>query len=157
VATGLTVSSATATTSGTDFDVTGIPSTAKRITILTRGVSFSNTSVPIIQIGNGSIQTTGYTAVGIGYGSGGVGGADFTTGFPAQDTGNAAFDHDIVWVLYKENGNNWTYVAKSRRGSAAGGTGNGKKTLTGTLDRFRLTSNTGGTFDGGEFSYIVES
>ena len=57
---GITTGTAVATTSGTAVDFTGIPATTKRITVMFNGVSTSGTSDILIQIGNGSIVSTGY-------------------------------------------------------------------------------------------------
>lgn len=48
------------TTSGTSIDFTGIPSGARRITILLNGVGTNGTSYVQMQVGSGSIATTGY-------------------------------------------------------------------------------------------------
>ena len=40
---------------------TGIPSWVKRITVMFNGFSTSGTNFPLIQLGSGSVQTTGYS------------------------------------------------------------------------------------------------
>ena len=57
----LTSGTAQASTSGTAIDFTGIPSWAKRITVMFNGVSTNGTSNPQIQLGSGSPTTSGYT------------------------------------------------------------------------------------------------
>ena len=51
---------AVASTSGTSIDFTGIPSWVKRVTVMFSGVSTNGASLPQIQIGAGSVQTSGY-------------------------------------------------------------------------------------------------
>jgi len=51
---------AVASTSGTSITFTGIPSWAKRITVMFNDVSTSGTSYILIQIGSGSTTNTGY-------------------------------------------------------------------------------------------------
>lgn len=56
----LTQGTSQASTSGTAIDFTGIPSWVKRITVMFSGVSTNGTSVPQIQVGAGSVTTSGY-------------------------------------------------------------------------------------------------
>jgi hypothetical protein len=68
-----TITSGTAVSaSGTSVDFTGIPSTAKRITVMFSGVSTNGTSIIQVQLGDsGGVETTGYVG---GYASNGVSG-----------------------------------------------------------------------------------
>ena len=58
----ITSGTAVASTSGTSIDFTGIPSWAKRITVMFNGVSTNGTSQQLIQIGSGSVNATGYSS-----------------------------------------------------------------------------------------------
>lgn len=59
----LTSGTAQATTSGTQFDFTGIPSSVKSIRVMLSGVSLSGSDNVLIQIGDaGGIETTGYNS-----------------------------------------------------------------------------------------------
>ena len=49
-------------TSGTAIDFTGIPSWVKRITVMFNGVSTNGTSNLLLQIGAGSVTTSGYNS-----------------------------------------------------------------------------------------------
>jgi len=62
VARPLTLGTAVNTTSGTSIDLTSIPSWVKRITVMLNGVSTNGASIPQIQLGAGSVDTTGYNA-----------------------------------------------------------------------------------------------
>jgi len=53
---------AVASTSGTSIDFTSIPSGVKRITVMFNGVSTSGTSNTQVQIGSGSVETSGYSS-----------------------------------------------------------------------------------------------
>jgi hypothetical protein len=53
-----------ATTSGTSIDITGIPSWAKRISIILSGVSINASGILLVQLGSGSIANTGYSSGG---------------------------------------------------------------------------------------------
>lgn len=57
---GLTSGTAVATTSGTSIDFTGIPSWAKKITVMFSAVSTNGTSPIQVQIGAGSVSNSGY-------------------------------------------------------------------------------------------------
>ena len=48
------------TTSGTSIDFTGIPSWVKVITLILNGVSMNGVGNFLVQIGSGSIETSGY-------------------------------------------------------------------------------------------------
>ena len=53
---------AQASTSGTSIDFTGIPSWAKKITVMFNGVSTSGASFPQIQLGSSTFTVSGYTS-----------------------------------------------------------------------------------------------
>ena len=59
---GLKLMTAQNSTSGTSIDFVGIPFWAKRITVMFNGVSTNGTSNLLVQLGSGSIQTTGYAS-----------------------------------------------------------------------------------------------
>ena len=65
----LTSGAAVASTSGTSIDFTGIPSWAKRINVLLKGVSLSGSSGILVQIGSGSVTTSGYLSTATRNGS----------------------------------------------------------------------------------------
>ena len=146
-------------TSGTSIDFTGIPSWAKRITIMYNGVSTSGSAALIVQIGSGSVVTTGYSGTGTGY-SGTSSGAStaFTAGFGTEDLGNAAFLRYGHSVLTNISGNTWIFSSViSTAGSAASRWGAGTLTLSGALDRVRITSTNGtDTFDAGTINIMYE-
>ena len=77
---------AVATTSGTAIDFTGIPAGVKRITVMFNGVSTNGTSNYLLQLGSGSVQTTGYSSYVI---AAGVGVTGITSEFPIG-SGSAA-------------------------------------------------------------------
>jgi hypothetical protein len=63
---GSVVSSASSlSASGTSIDFTSIPSWVKRITVMFSGLSTNGTSTRQVQLGAGSIQTTGYNSVSL--------------------------------------------------------------------------------------------
>lgn len=147
-------------TSGTFIDFTGIPSWARRITVMFNGVSTSGTSMPEVRLGtSGGIEATGYSA-GAGFG-GAVGQfSTSTTGFLLMSSASvtAANLYSGSLTLTNLSGNVW--VAQTGgvvTSSAAQVSGGGGKTLAGVLDRIRITMANGtDTFDAGSINIMWE-
>jgi hypothetical protein len=152
----LTLATAQNTTSGTSIDFTGIPSWAKRITIMLNGVSTNGTSSLYIRIGDsGGIEATGYThAYGLVQNIS-ASNANSSVGFEFIN-GNSANTYSGVSYLTKLDGNTWAYSSSVViSGSFQGGAGT--KTLSDTLDRIRLTTGNGtDTFDAGSVNIMYE-
>jgi hypothetical protein len=146
----LTLATAQATTSGTSIDFTGIPSWAKRITLMLNGVSTGGTSAVQIQLGAGSVTTSGYAGVAFFT----SGSNNIATGIPLGASASLAANTRFGAVVFNNvSGNVW-----SASGNAsvvvccAGGI-----TLSGTLDRIRLTTVNGtDTFDAGSVNIMYE-
>jgi hypothetical protein len=156
----LTLETSKASTSGTSVDFTGIPSWAKRITVMFDGVSTNASSRVLVQIGSGSVTTSGYWSVGY------IAGAIFNTtqGFVTAYTNAAAY---ALWgTVDIVNISSNTYLATSIVGldfAGVGGgnanitTGAGRVTLGGALDRVRITTVNGtDTFDAGSVNIMYE-
>ena len=158
---GSTVSSGTAqaSTSGTAINFTDIPSWVKRITVIMNGVSTSGTSAFLIQIGSGSVTTTGYLSSGAGFSTGGFPSVTaVTTGFNLVDGLAAARAYTFVATLVLQTGNAWCLVSNghaqtfSQTANSAGSI-----TLSGVLDRVRITTVNGtDTFDAGTINILYE-
>ena len=167
-ASGVTIPSLTATTvtgtitqgtavtaSGTSIDFTGIPSWAKRITVMFSGVSLSGTDAISVQIGDsGGIETTGYAGYTFDSGSNV---ASFTTGFwlspPVGSTTAASTSSGNVFIS-NISGNTWVY--SSTVGSNFIGWGAGTKTLSDVLTQIRVTRTGTNTFDAGTINIQYE-
>jgi hypothetical protein len=144
------------TASGASVDFTDIPSWAKRITVIINGISPSTGVIPQVQLGSGSLQTTGYVA-GAGYYLGGpaTGSASSTTGFPIRAAGGAADIHYGIMTLVLLGSNTWVsswigYMSNNTTQE----TGAGSVTLSGTLDRLSLVVSS--TFDAGSVNILYE-
>lgn len=154
----LSSGTAVASTSGTAIDFTSIPSTAKRITVMFSGVSTSGTSFYQIQIGSGSVVTTGYVSGLIGLQSAGPGGTNASSGFVFNST-TAATDSVSGSVILTTLGSNvWVQTGIVLGTSAPRMTYSaGNLTLSGTLDRVRITTVNGtDTFDAGAVNILWE-
>jgi hypothetical protein len=151
-----TLATAQASTSGTFIDFTGLPNWIKRITVIFSGVSTNGTSIPQIQIGSGSALTTGY--VGQTW-LGNTTNAAHSTGFlisGATLSTYAFYGHAILTNL---TGNSWVFsIAAGATGAGNAITGGGSNTtLSGALDRVRITTVNGtDTFDAGTINILYE-
>lgn len=149
-----TLGTAVATTSGTSIDFTGIPSWVKRITLMLNGVSNAGTSNYLVQIGSGAIQTTGYA-------SNSASGATVnssTSGFTCSVLLAAASTVSGMINLSLVSGNIWvgTHTVGGNSGNITAN-GSGIVTLSGALDRIRLTTSSGtDTFDAGSINILYE-
>ena len=147
---------AVASTSGTSIDFTSIPSWVKRVTVILSGVSTNGTSYPQVQIGSGSVTTTGYTAqFGRGTSPSGI----YTSGF-AFFAPDAASNMSGNIILNLINSNKWVCFGVVGYDSSTGvpwsATGS-SPTLGGTLDRVRITTVNGtDTFDAGSINILYE-
>ncbi len=150
-------STAVASTSGTSIDFTGIPSTAKRITLMFSGVSLSGTSNILVQLGSGSAQTTGYNSTSIN-----VNNANATSG-GSSTAGFIVFcftASDVVsglMTIANISANNWVSNHTVKRSTITALFGGGDVALSGVLDRVRITTVNGtDTFDAGSVNILWE-
>lgn len=157
---GIASGTAVASTSGTSIDFTSIPSWVKRITVMFQGVSTSGTSNYIIQIGSGSVTTSGYlgTASSI---STAVSSTAFTAGFGIVNGAGAAtfvFHGMVTLSLLNSSTYLWTSSgAIAGSDTARTGVTGGSIALGGTLDRVRITTVNGtDTFDAGSINILYE-
>lgn len=148
---------AQATTSGTFKDFTGIPSWAKKITVMLNDVSTNGTSPILLQLGTSSgIEITSYKAA-----------ASNQAGTTTTATAGLLVTESSIIATATTSGllivalvgsNIWVsncVVANTTSGNLrySGGT----KTLSGTLDRVRLTTVNGtDTFDAGSINILIE-
>jgi hypothetical protein len=157
----LTLATAQATTSGTSIDFTGIPSWAKRITVMLRQISTSGTSIPQIQIGSGPILTSGYLSATVGGLSGNIlTGNIVGSGFALLGAAtSSSFTHQGVLTLLHFGSNIWIANGSFNvtDGANFGYFINGIQSLSGALDRVRLTTVNGtDTFDAGSVNIMYE-
>ena len=156
---GLTLATAVATTSGTVADFTGIPSTVKRITVMFNGVSINNLGPIRIQLGSGSIDATGYiSSSGVILDTPSYGAVSSTTGFLINSSGfEAAGLYSGSAILTLMGSNIW--VMQSCLGAILSSRtffSGGSKTLSGTLDILRVTTNGTHLFDAGSINIMYE-
>ena len=145
---------AQASTSGTSIDFTNIPSWVKRITVMFSGVSTNGTSLKLCQLGAGSVTTSGYSNLSYN-----------TTG--AYNSATSGFSIYLISASDAMGGNMVFTSLGSNIWVASGTFGNGQGTqmaitagsvtLSGTLDRVRITTVNGtDTFDAGSINILYE-
>jgi len=157
-----TLATAVASTSGTAIDFTGIPSWVKRVTVVFNGVSISGTSNYLLQIGSGSVLTTGYDSAASSFNNTNVGS---TIGF-ILTAGNLVVASTLsgAVVLAGINLSTNTWVSSGNVSNTVNPSSNGashlsggNRALSGALDRVRLTTVNGtDTFDAGSVNIMYE-
>jgi hypothetical protein len=123
------------------------------------GVSTSGTSNPLVQIGAGSVTSSGYAANSTYAGNSGTAGTSSTAGFIifSSNATNLVTGHLVITLV---GSNLW--VSSHSLGVNTAGTiyclaGGGAVTLGGTLDRVRITTVNGtDTFDAGSINILYE-
>ena len=156
----MVLETAKASTSGTSIDFTGIPSWVKRITTVINGVSTSGSSQYLLRVGTSSgVVSTGYASGATVQGATNVvGSGNSTTGFLFSPSPGAPSISGGLLTLVNVTGNTWVFsFALGYTDSAYSGCGGGTVSLSGTLDRIRITTSNGtDTFDAGSINILVE-
>jgi hypothetical protein len=161
IANGITRGTAVASTSGTSIDFISIPAGVKRVTVMFNGVSTNGTSNLQIQVGAGSVTTSGYSSVSSATG-GGIEitpTAVVTSGMVIRNETGAGGVLSGIIHLTNITGNTWVSSHTfCDTGTTRVGMGGGNIALSGTLDRLRITTVNGtDTFDNGSINILYES
>jgi hypothetical protein len=162
--TGTYTVSASQTTASTTITVVGqdfynIPSWVKRITITLNGVSTSGTSNLWIQIGSGSVTSSGYTGYYSRQSAAGNGYTALASSFILYNavTASSALIGSLTLVLI--SGTTWVGTGIMTDSTSINSMSNisGSLALGGALDRIRLTTANGtDTFDAGSINIQYE-
>ena len=145
---------AVASTSGTSIDFTGIPAGVKRITVMFNGVSANASTELLLQIGSGSVETSGYLS-----GAGNRGGDTTSTAGFVVTRGFGSSENASGYISLVTLGSNiWVssgVLCPTATGTFFGSGGN--KTASGVVDRIRITTTSGtATFDAGSINILYE-
>ena len=152
----LVLKTSQATTSGTAFDYTSIPSWVTRITVMFNEVSLSGTDDFLVQIGTGGSPTTsGYVSSSGRYASTGAAVNSSTAGFNLGTNSATSImtGHMIITLL---TGNSWVASYSAKNSTTSIGNGGGSVTLSGALDNLRITRSGSNTFDAGSVNIMYE-
>jgi len=160
-----TITAGIAQTSGagisTSIDFAGIPSWAKRVTVMFNGVSTNGSSTLLIQLGSGSFVGTGYTSI-VTSSSAAPATTTSVFGLILANLVNASsiFYGKIDVVSISSNNYISSGILYNTLNSSSVPSTNvsaGKISLSGTIDRIRITTSAGSdTFDAGEINILYE-
>ena len=142
---------------GTSVDFTGIPAGVKRVTLVLSRVASSGASIWQVQIGSGTFDTSGY----VGNLQYSTNTASLTTGIQIIWTGNGTVSTWSAVIPFVNIGNNNWVTSGVMSGASSSAVNNfyfgGQKTLSGALDRIRLTTVNGtDTFNAGSVNILYE-
>lgn len=146
--------------SGTSVNFTGIPSWAKRITVVMQTISTNGSSNYLIRIGNTTVTASGYASV-MNYVNPGAnsctGNSDATGFILTKDIGaSTSFTATCTIVLLSSGFYVFNFVGNGGVGGA-GFFGSGLLNLGSTLNLVRLTTINGtDTFDAGTINILYE-
>lgn len=154
--TQLTVETAQSTSSGTTKDFTSLPNSINLITIIFSSVSLDGTGDLLVQIGDsGGLETSGYVSTSASIAGAGNDVATSTSGFIFNITGGASTTVSGTMTLCRVSGTTWISSHAGRDVTNRALSGGGDKTLSGTLDRVRVTL-TAGNFDAGNVNIFYQ-
>lgn len=144
-------------TNNTYLDFTGIPSWAKRITVMFQGVSTNGTSGLLVQLGtSGGIVSSGYVSSGAFMSGSGNGASNSTAGFVIWSTGAADVSSGTM-IIANITGNSWVSSHSGKRASSVAITGGGDISLAAALTQLRFGSLNGtDTLDAGTVNILYE-
>jgi hypothetical protein len=151
------VSGTAPTVSGSTIDLsTSLPSWVKRITVMFSDISLSGTDNILVQIGAGSFSTSGYTSTTALFTTGGSTNATSSTSGFIMLAGAAVDAISGHVVLTNVSSNIWAVSGTYRRASTVMAFTAGTVSLSGTLDRVRVTVTGTNTFDAGTINILYE-
>jgi hypothetical protein len=152
--TRMTLATAQNSTSGTSIDFTSIPSWVKRVTVMFNGVSTNGGSDFLVQAGAGSVTTSGYASTSTTVATG-AGTTSSTAGFLLWAEASSLVSGHMVLTLLGSN--TWIASGVCKYDTANTTYGAGDVTLSGTLDRIRITTVNGtDAFDAGSINILYE-
>jgi hypothetical protein len=145
--------------SGTAIDFTNIPSGVKRITLTFNQVSTNGTEYMMVQIGDsGGFETSGYFSISGQTFSANGNPHESSIGFTTA-WGSTAGNRTGSFFLHNPSGNRWVFSGMHcafdgvNKGVVMTG---GVKSLSGELDRVRITQTGSNTFDNGTIGIFYE-
>jgi hypothetical protein len=147
-----------ATTSGTQFDFTGLPAGIKRITVSFSNVSMSGTDNIIVQIGDsGGFETSGYVSTCGAFDVSVLGVATSTAGFLIVASGSTrAFSGSVCLTLIDSSTFSWVSSVAGSLSTTFAVSGGGYKSLSAEITQVRVTRTGSDTFDSGTVNILYE-
>jgi hypothetical protein len=147
---------AVATTSGTTATITGIPSWAKRVTFTLNGVVNADNNYMAVQLGSGTLQTTGYSgSMSVNTSTVVNAIANIATYFYiANQVTGTTMNGTLTFV--NVGSNTWILSGLAATTSGRINMSSGIVTLSGALDRISLFCTTSGAFSAGSINILYE-
>lgn len=143
-----------ASTTGTAIDFTGIPSWAKRITVMFNGVSLSGTDDFLVQLGtSGGFVTSGYAST-----------SGYSTTYATSTSGMVIAGLSVATALFQGamtinlfSGTSWVNNhSGAQTGTARYVAGGGSVDAGGVVTQIRITRSGTNTFDAGSINILYE-
>ena len=155
------VSDTAKSATGTSVDFTGIPATAKRITVMFSFVSTNGTSNLRLRIGPvGGVETSSYSGTSTAFASTSLSQIQLSAGVDINDGGVATASRNghVVFTLLDSATNNWAFSGNIGQGDTTrAAIVGGSKSLAGALSIVRITTVNGtDTFDAGTINIMWE-
>ncbi len=149
---------ANSTTGTTSIDFTSIPSWVKRITVMLSGISTNGTTDILVQIGAGSVTSSGYVSGSARVAAANSTGRSTSTAGYNISTNSASTTLQGILTIANITSNTWVSSHSiNNDGGSVGIFGGGTLALGGTLDRVRITTVNGtDTFDAGTINILYE-
>ena len=153
----IVLGTAVATTSGTSVDFTSIPSWVKRITVMFDDVSTNGSSNVMVQLGtSGGVEIASYSG-SVDFVEDNSAGTTFSNGFLIDRSLASGDVREGAMTISSFGSNKWVETSTVSNSLTALLLGAGRKTLSGTLDRVRITTANGtDTFDAGTINILYE-
>lgn len=148
-----------ATTSGTSFSYTNIPSGVRRVIITMAGVSLSGTDDILVQIGpSGGVEPTGYVSTALRFSTvPSTVAASSTSGFVVKgDSATYVTSGVLMLEMMNSSTNQWVASGTYSLNATNGGFSGGHKSLAGVLARLTIFTTGSNTFDAGEINIKYE-
>lgn len=150
---------AVASTTGTSISFTGIPTWAKRVTVMFVGVSTDSTSPILVKLGTGAgISSTNYISTGARLAAAGTTIGTSTAGLIINST-DAADTVSGTLVISTVDPTNYYYASDHtfKSGTTAVLTGGGRSTLGNLMTQLSITTVSGtANFDAGTINVLYE-
>lgn len=144
--------------SGTSIDFTSIPNWVRRVSIVFNGVGTNGSSAYLVQIGSGSVTTSGYSSGGNRAGTASPVTATSTAGFIINSGASGGGKNGIFTIALMNASNGYVFSGTGYAGSEPNQyVSAGNITLGGVLDRVRITTVNGtDTYNAGSINILYE-
>lgn len=160
-AAGFTLGTPITTTSGTTAEFTGLPAGVKQVIVSFNGVSFAGTSQLVLQLSTSSAyKTSGYVSRGMYIDSASQteidGGGSYIT-VTANNGTSYIYYGAISFYLVNSSTNLWAWsstIGTDIGGGSAASLQGGSGSLSGALNKLKIYSQTGQTFDAGSINIM---